>query len=276
MGEKLQWNAEKTQAMLTLELLSLMTWLLGILFFHLPLPRSSAAVEASETVQPAFLSDAPTILLTVLVALFLLYLLRKVRAVGLVVSILLGFLIYGTLAVFVEPPVAFSLTVMIVYIDRAYRSFVTNNALVLLGVFAAAMPFSLYYETDFLLTLLAIFAVYDIFGVVFTRLIPQVAMGAVRAGAPLLLMIPKMPARWRDRPTPEATAALMGAGDVFLPLLFLTAVSVQFGVPRALLCALGAVVGNACNLIVLSRMKTGIPAMPFLAAGIAVAYLLTR
>lgn len=274
MAEKLQWDSEKIQRIITLELLCVVVWLFGVLFYHLPLPLSTAAFERSQA-EYALLTDASSMFATVLVALLLLFLLRKVRAVGLAVAVLLGVLMYSALSTFVEPLVAFFVCVLLVYVNRAYRSFLANNMLVLLGVFGGALPFAVFYKASFVLILLGLFAVYDVFGVLFTKAIPKVAMGAIAQGAPLILVAPKRTARWRDIPSYENTAAVMGAGDLFLPLLFLMAVSVQLGIPRALVCLLGAVVGNVVNLFLLRQSERGIPAMPFLAAGMAVAYFVS-
>ncbi len=274
MAEKLQWDSEKMQSMVTLELLCVAVWLLGVLFYHLPLPLSTAAFERSQ-MEYSLLTDASSTFVTVLVALLLLYLLRKVKAVGLAVAVLLGVLIYSALSTFVEPLVAFFVVLTLVYVNRAYRSFLANNMLVLLGVFGGALPFAVFYKANFILILLGLFAVYDVFGVLFTKAIPKVAMGAIAQGAPLILLAPKRTARWRDLPSRENIAAVMGAGDLFLPLLFLMAMSVQFGILRAFFCLLGAVVGNAANLFLLRQSQRGIPAMPFLAGGMAIAYVLS-
>jgi presenilin-like A22 family membrane protease len=275
MAEKLQWDSEKIQSMITLELLCVAVWLLGILFYHLPLPLSTAAIERSQA-EFSLLTDASSTFAAVLLALLLLYLLRKVKAVGLAVAILLGVLIYSALSTFVEPLVAFLVCVMLVYINRAYRSFLANNMLVVLGVFGGAIPFAIFYKVDFILLLLGLFAVYDVFGVLFTKAIPKVAMGAIVQGAPLILLAPKRVARWRDVPSHENAAAVMGAGDLFLPLLFLMAVSVQLGMLRAFVCLLGAAIGSAANLFLLRQSQRGIPAMPFLAAGMAAAYFFLK
>jgi presenilin-like A22 family membrane protease len=276
MDQKVQDSLERLRGFFILECFSIFTWLAGIIFFYLPLPHAQKTITQSFGNRPTFLENAPVLLFSVLFALGLMYLVRRKRLVAPAVSILLGFMVYGTLSVFIEPLVAFLVCVLLVYVERAYRSFITNNFLVLSGVFAAAMSFAVFYQADFFLTLLGIFAVYDIFGVLFTNVIPKVARGFMNIGAPLLLYVPKKIFRWRDTPEPESIASAMGSGDIFLPLLFLTAVSVQFGILRALWCLFGAIFGGFVNLFFATKRKSGIPAIPFLACGLAIAYLLTR
>jgi hypothetical protein len=65
---------------------------------------------------------------------------------------------------------------------------------------------------------------------------------------------------------------MFGAGDLFIPLLFLLAVSLRFGYETALLSLLGAVLGNVGNIFLVKKIKTGIPAVPLLAMGLTAGY----
>lgn len=267
---------DRDVAFRTLGELTFVLWLLGIFFFELPIARTSVVASAPVQAQSSLLQDAPALLLMVIAALVLMYFLRKKKFVAPVVSVMMGLLVFSSLSVFVGPAVAFCASALLVFVERAYRSFLANDLFVFAGVFAAAASFAASYQTDFLLTLLWIFATYDLIGVFGTRLIPKVAFGAVATGVPLLLCAPKADARWRDTPSLDTTAAVIGAGDLFLPLMFLMSVSAQFGPVRALWCFLGAAIGSYANLHAAKMIKTGIPAMPLLTAGIAVAYFLTK
>jgi presenilin-like A22 family membrane protease len=155
-----------------------------------------------------------------------------------------------------------------------YRSFVTNNFLVVLGVFAAAMVWAGSYQINFLLILIGLFALYDLAGVFWWKVLPQVAKNAAKTGIPLLLLVPKKGVSWLHPPMPETTASMLGAGDLFFPLLFLSAVSVQVGYWVALVSLAGALVGNVGNIFWAWKIKKGIPAIPLLAIGLAVGYWL--
>jgi presenilin-like A22 family membrane protease len=144
--------------------------------------------------------------------------------------------------------------------------------LVLAGVFAAAVSFAATFSLNFLLILLICFSFYDIVGVFFIKAIPRVAKNAARIGIPLLLTVPKKMKDIFNVPTPDTTASLLGAGDLFIPLLFLMSVSVRVGWEIALVSFVGVVLGSLGNIALVRKIKTGIPAVPLLAIGLAVGY----
>ena len=122
--------------------------------------------------------------------------------------------------------------------------------------------------------MIGLLALYDIAGVFWFKAIPKVAQGAVKIGLPLLLLIPKKEASWWQVPTPEKIASMLGAGDLFIPLLFLAAVSAQVGWQTALVSFGGVVFGSGLNILLARQIKGGIPAIPFLAIGLALGYFL--
>jgi len=253
-----------------LESICFFVWLAGIFFYYLPLPKSS--ITLSRAVGEANIYDAFSILVSVAATLAVFYWLRRKHALAPMVSFLFGVVIYNTLAIFIEPLVAFAVSVLIVFIERMYRSFVTNNFLVILGVFAAGISFAGSYAVNFLLILLGLFALYDLAGVFWVKAIPKVAKNAAKIGMPLLLFVPKKKISWFRPPTPDTIASMLGAGDLFIPLLFLSAVSVQVGYQVALVSLLGAVIGNIGNIFLARKIKGGIPAVPLLAIGLVVGY----
>jgi len=258
------------RGIIILEGLSVLVWLAGIFFFYLPLPRSSVALARISGEQNMY--DVFSLMVSVVLALALFYWLRRKRALAQVVSFLLGIMVYNILAIFIEPLVALTIAILCVYIERAYRSFVTNNFLLVIGIFAAAISFTNYYKVGFLLILLLLFSLYDVVGVFFIKAITKVAKSASKTGLPLILLAPKKNVSWWKVPTPETTASIVGAGDLFIPLVFLTSVSIQSGWVVALCSLVGAILGNVGNLFLARKIKTGIPAIPFLAVGLAAGY----
>jgi|GEM_PF-2566452 len=255
---------------IVLEIICLVVWLTGIFFFYLPLPKSSVAM--SRIAGEANIFDAFSIMVSVVAALAIFYWLRRKRALAPAVSILLGIVIFNTLLVFIEPLVAFTISVLIVFLERAYRSFVTNNLLIIFGIFAAGISFAGSYHVNFLLILLCLFTLYDLVGVFWIKTITKVAKNAAKIGMPLLLVVPKKGSSWFQAPTPDTIASMLGAGDLFIPLLFLSAVSVQAGYQIALASLVGAMLGNIGNIFLARKIKGGIPAVPLLAIGLAVGY----
>lgn len=272
MEEKNQF-AEQPKSLggiIILETICFFVWLAGIFFYYLPLPKSSVALARAAGEMNFF--DAFAILLSVVAALAVFYWLRRKRALAPAVSVLFGIVIFNTLSIFIEPLVALTVSVLIVFVERMYRSFVTNNLLVILGIFAAGISFVGSYGVNFLLILLGLFALYDVVGVFWVKTIPKVARNAAKIGIPLLLLVPKKGAAWFKAPTPETIASMLGAGDLFIPLLFLSAVSVQVGYQIALVSLVGAVIGNIGNIFLAKKIKGGIPAVLLLALGLAVGY----
>lgn len=255
---------------IVLEIICLIVWLAGIFFFYLPLPESSVAI--SRAAGEANIFDAFSILASIVAALVIFYWLRRKRALAPAVSLLFGIIFFNVLSVFVEPLVALTVSILLVFIERMYRSFISNNLLVILGVFAAGISFAGSYSIIFLLIFLALFALYDIAGVFWVKTIPKVAKNAAKIGMPLILLVPKKGTSWFRVPTPETIASMLGAGDLFIPLLFLVAVSVQAGYQIALASLVGAVLGNIGNIFLARKIKGGIPAVPLLAIGLAVGY----
>lgn len=267
-------KSKSLSSILILEIICFFFWLFGIFFFYLPLPKSSVAIGRLSGQPSPY--DALVIVLSVIAALIIFYWLRRRHSLAPAVAVLLGIIIFSTLIVFVEPLVALAVVVLLVYVERAYRSFVTNNLLVILGVLAATFSFVGSYTTNFLLILLALFALYDIVAVFLVKAIPKVAQSAAENGMPLLLYVPKKKISWFSQPRLETISSMMGAGDLFIPLLFLTTVSLQFGWPTALCSFFGAVLGSGSNLLLIKKIKSGIPAIPFLAVGLATGYFLSR
>lgn len=256
--------------MVVLEIICLFVWLAGIFFFYLPLPKSSVVLSRIAGEHSPF--DAFMILFSVITALAVFYWLRRRRTPAPVVAILFGIIIFNTLAIFIEPLVALTISVLLVYFERVYRSFVSNNLLVILGVFAAGISLAGAYTVNFLLILLGLFVLYDLVGVFWVKAIPKVAKNAVKIGMPLLLLAPKRGVSLFRAPTSETIASMLGAGDLFFPLLFLSAVSIQIGYQAALFSLVGAALGNIGNIFLARKIKGGIPAIPLLVLGLVAGY----
>lgn len=264
---------ERIKGIVLLELMSAALWLVGIFFFYLPIPESPTALSTNFGIAGGA-DDSSSILFGFLIGLIILYFFRKKTGLGIFVSILLGLMIFSTASVFIPPIVALSISVLFVFVERAYRSFCTSNTLVLMGVLAGALPLAVYYKTDFLIILVVLVSFYDIAGVIFTTFIPTIAKSAADKGIPLLISAPKKGTSWLAKQNLKNTSAIMGAGDLLIPLLFLTAVSTQFNTNFALICLAGALIGNLLNILLLTKIKRGIPAMPLIAAGMLIMYYL--
>jgi len=257
-------------SLIILQITCLIVWLVGIFFYYLPLPKSSVVISRISGAANPY--DAFFLLASAIGALIIFYLLRRKHALAPAVSILFGIVVFNTALIFIEPLVAFTVSVLIVFIERMYRSFVSNNFLIILGVFAASISFVSSYSTNFLLILIGLLALYDIAGVFWWKAIPKVAKNAAKIGIPLVLLIPKKNNLWFKVPTPDTISSMLGAGDLFVPLIFLSATSFQWGYKVALIALVGAIIGNIGNILLVRKIKNGIPALPLLAIGLAVGY----
>ena len=260
--------------MIKIDLFCLATWIMGILFFYLPFSVFEQNINISTSSGSTM--NATALVFGTILALGLVYFFRYSKWFGTLISLMMGLMIFTTLNIFTQPITALSITLLLVYLERAYRSFLTNNLYVLLAVFAGAMPLAVFYKTDFIGVLLVLFSLYDLVGVLMVKIIPRIAQAALERDMPLLLAIPKKPIKWTHKPTLKTSVTLLGAGDIFLPLIFLTAVSVQIGRPQAFLCLFGAFLGNIANMIFLHKTKKSVPAMPLLAIGMLLMYFFVQ
>lgn len=207
-------------------------------------------------------------------AFVLIYLLHHRSYFGSVVSVILAFLIFSGSAIYFGLELAFFLAAGLMLFERRQRSFISNNLYVLVATLFGAIPLGLAYANELIILILIAVSIYDIGGVFFTRFIPRMATKAVELDVPLLLLAPKATVSWKARPKLKDAVAMLGAGDIFLPAIFLTSVAFFQSIPIALSVLLGAVLGGVANTILASIIKTGIPAMPLLSVGMIIAYYL--
>ncbi|HLD17998.1 MAG TPA: hypothetical protein VJB99_02895 [Patescibacteria group bacterium] len=265
---------DRLKALLILQILAVVVWTAGIVFFHLPSTFFERSIPSSVASIPALARLAPEFILVAVGLFFLLSFFRKRRTTALAVSILLGALVLQALSLFLDPWPSFFFAIVLIYLERAYPSFLTRDFLILSAVFAGAIPFAVSFSPLFLLFALGIFSVWDFFLVSIVPNIPGLAVGVLRVGTTLPLFAPKPSFRWWNRPCQESVAASLGAGDVFLPLLFLLSVSVRSGLRPAFVCLVGALVGSGFTLLLTEKRKGNVATLPFLTAGLAAGYVL--
>jgi hypothetical protein len=154
-----------------------------------------------------------------------------------------------------------------------YRNFLTLNIFVFLALLSLAIPLAVFYRANIFLLILVIFSFYDLIMLFFFPLIPKATQGAMVQGMPLFLAFPKKSVSWFDIPSFKNTLVFLGAGNIFFPLLFFIATSVQFGISKALIYLTLAIIGMIIHLIWLSKRTENISVIPFLTMGILIGYL---
>ncbi|MBU1032481.1 MAG: presenilin family intramembrane aspartyl protease [Patescibacteria group bacterium] len=226
--------------------------------------------------QPAQEAEPLNLLIAFAVALIILFILRKRFFLGWLISISMALIIFSGASLFVRPEISLLLAVALFLFERFKHSFLSNNLLILVALLAGSITIGLSFPINFLIIVLIFLSVYDIFGVFITRFIPHLAQKAVETNVPLLLLAPDKNVSWLQKPALKNSAALLGAGDIFLPAIFLSAVTFEHSVTISFITFAGALVGVALNSALAVKIKTGIPAMPMLALGLIIAYLIAR
>jgi presenilin-like A22 family membrane protease len=257
-----------------LQSLCALLWLVGLFLIagQAPALRLLVARTQAETIE---LSLAQW-LLAFAVAFAALYFLYTSRLFGHLIAASLGFIMLPMLSLLVGDLIALLGAFALILFERTRRSYLSNNLLLSLAVIFGAIPIAASYSLELILLLLFVFSIYDVLGVFATRVIPALARGAIAFNLPLLLLVPRATVPWQAKPTSENAAAVIGGGDLFLPMLMIGAVTFGSGIPLGLATLAGAMFGWVMNLGLAAVVRTGIPALPMLTVGMMVAYFSFR
>lgn len=230
--KKKRGKYERINSIFMLMTSGMLVWLLIIFLASLISPTIPASIQ-HVTAQSSELGVLD-FLLSLIIALFILYLVRRRHIFGTFVAMILCFLIFGGAAIYLSAELAFFLAVGLLMYERLHRSFVSNNLLILVAVLFGSLPIGLGYSVELIILILVIISVYDVLGVFATRFIPRLAVSAVEQNVPLLLLAPKAHISWRAKPILKDSSAMLGAGDLFLPGIFIAAVAFSHAIPVAL------------------------------------------
>jgi len=254
-----------------LQVLTFITWIIGMIVVStLPEPVHSGLVGAPTTVTA---SDILIVAIFFLVFLIVLYLLRNTKAFTIIITVLLALLMLGTVSLLIPYFYALIFVISLTLVVITYPTFAFNNLFVLLAVLAASLPIGLAYSPMILFFLLIFLSIYDVIGVFKTSFIPNLARSAVSQHAPVIIVAPTKLKQWLKRPSMRNIKALLGAGDIFVPLIFLISVIEHHNNPLlGFWVFIGAVIGSLVNILLLARIKKGIPALPLIVAGMFAAY----
>lgn len=254
-----------------LQALTFITWIVGMIIVStLPEPVHSGLVGAPTTVTP---TDILIVAIFFLVFLITLYTLRNTKAFTIIITVLLALLLLGTASLLISYFYALLLVISLTLIVITYPTFAFNNLFVFLAVLAASLPIGLAYTPMALFFLLIFLSIYDVIGVFKTSFIPNLARSAVTQHAPVIIMAPAKFKAWFERPSMSNIKALLGAGDIFVPLIFMISVIEHHANPLlGLWVFIGAVIGSLANILLLARIEKGVPALPLIVAGMFAAY----
>lgn len=271
-GTKQLKKRERTNSILMLMASGMLVWLLIIFLAGMTAPQISEAMRQASG-QAAQVGPWD-FLFALAIAFSILYLIRRKHFFGTFVAMILAFLIFGGSAIFLGVEPAFFLAVGLLLYERGHRSFLANNLFILTAVLFGSLPIGLGYSIELIILVLIIISIYDVLGVFATRFIPRLAVSAVERDVPLLLLAPRANIAWKALPRLKDSSAMLGAGDLFLPGIFIAAVAFNQSIPVALAVLAGAVIGGLVNTVLATLIRTGIPAMPMLAVGMIIGYYL--
>ena len=264
---------ERLRGLMMLQAIAVLCWLLLMFLIqsgHETFQRLQLLLDES-----AVAYTTSDFVISLAITLLLLFFLIRKRLFAPFVSILLGFLIFSGSVFFFGVELAFFLSAALILYERMSRSFLSNNVLIFAAASFGAIPFAITYGPNTFFLLLIFFSIYDVLGVFFTKLIPRLAKAAVEFNIPLLLLAPRENISWRDKTSLANSAAILGAGDLLIPAVTLGSITFFAGIPVALASLLGAIIGAVLNTILAMFIRTGIPAIPLMSAGLILAFFLT-
>ena len=262
---------ERLNSLLILALSSLSVWVLAIVlsFFLRPVHQLLLQLPAKDL-------DPLNLFLSFLVALIVLVLFREKQFFGWLIALSLALIIWSGAGLFLPLELAFVLAAGLFLLERYRHSFLTNNLFLLVALLMGSLTVGLRFPVNLLIYVLIFLSVYDVIGVFLTHFIPRIARQAVETNLPLLLLAPTKKTGWLSHPHLKNSAAILGAGDIFMPAIFISAVTLNHNLLIAVNVFLGATLGILLNTLLALRIRTGIPAMPLLALCMIAVFLFTR
>jgi presenilin-like A22 family membrane protease len=263
--------SERLNSLLILSFSSLTVWILAIVlsFFLRPVHQLLLQLPA-EDLNPL------NLFLSFSVALIVLVLFRKKQFFSWLIALSLALIIFSGASLFLPLELALVLAAGLFLLERYRHSFLTNNLFLLTALLAGGITVGLRFPVQLLIYVLIFLSVYDVIGVFLTHFIPRIARQSVETNVPLLLLAPGKRISWLAHPHLKNSAAVLGAGDIFMPAIFISAITFNHNSIVAINVLLGAALGILLNTWLAMRIRTGIPAMPLLALCMIVVYWITR
>ncbi len=256
--------------MVFLEATTVVVWLFGIVLVAWQKP----AIHTLSASSPHVIADPYSWIFAFATALTVIIICYQRKWFGNLIAITLGALLISGLLLFVGNLFALIIAIGFVWFERTHRTYLSNNALLLTAILFGTLPIVARLDINTVILALAALSLYDVLGVFASRLIPTLALGAVTSYIPLLLLEPKPNVSWKSAPTLTNTSAIIGSGDIFLPAIMIGVVTFTSGIPSGLITLFGATIGWVLNTLLATIIKTGIPALPLLSAGMIIAYQL--
>ncbi|MEA3272132.1 MAG: presenilin family intramembrane aspartyl protease [Patescibacteria group bacterium] len=178
--------------------------------------------------------------------------------------------------VFLPKDVAILIAATVIFVRYFYPTPFTQNLAIILGIAGLSVGIGLVLSVKEVLIILVLLSFYDIIAVFVTKHMVKMFRGLLERGVIMALMIPfdvKDLFLKFKKIKPKDKFMFLGTGDLALPTVFIVAI-----LPYGWLPTIGAVIGSLVGLyitqtIFLTGRKRPIPALPPIATGTILGYL---
>jgi len=230
---------------------------------ELPYGMERPQIEEEKPVQSTFLMMAAIIIASIIFIIFARFKLSFLWKIWFFLAVLLMLSI--TFASFLNHTIAFVLALTLAFFKVVKRNIVIHNITEIFMYGAVSAIFAPVLSVKIALMFLAAISVYDIISVFVTKHMVTMAKFQTKLGLFAGLLIPY-----------KRNIAVLGGGDIGLPLLFSSVLIRDYGLYNAIIVSISATLA-LCILLYKAEKKKFYPAMPFITAGIllgiAVSYL---
>lgn len=210
----------------------------------------------------------------------------KSRISGLIMNVLFIFTLFlGSnlfLSLFVNPSSAFYFSVALIIVRFVFPSIFLHNVLFLISIVSFSSVISLELSPIVIVILLALFAVYDIVSVYWTKHMVKMAKAMIERHLIFGFIIPEKIKYnfWRvkeARPGKDSGVIFLGGGDIGLPLFLVANVSFA-GIFQGVVVAVFAILGMILSyyLFVSQKLRKPMPALPPISMMTIIGYFLVQ
>lgn len=257
-------------------------FLVWVLPWAIAIPLAANLGQFLPSTEPASTEVAVSALLQFILTLVVFIVLirlfgTRLLAVGSMITVGVGTMVFLNAVLGVDAITSFLAAVSLMIIAQTTQALWYHNGLILIGLLGLGLALGSTFSPGVFLGLLIVLSIYDLFAV-FSNFIPNLVHQMAKNHEPIYVLL-LIPQTWREwfLLNKKSRLRVIGTGDIFAPLLFLTALAGSGQVTLAWICFVGAVFGVLGNIALMqsNHFKRGIPALPLLTVGIIVAQVLT-
>ena len=248
---------------------------------HAVIPEVSEVLisQSSGTVSPIRFLIYFVVATAILLTLF-----KYLKSKNKLFNILLGIALFGgsnvVLTVMIaDPLIAFGASIIPVILRFTAPIIWVHNIAILLSLAGIGGIFGMNFESRDAIFVIGVLAIYDVIAVYFTKHMVTMAKKMSQTGAMFAIIIPKELKNYNKKTTEVRAGAkgfmMLGGGDLGIPLILAASVATtnpNHAMLVAEFSALGLIAVHA--LYIAQKKKKPIPALPPIAAGALVGYMI--